>query len=401
MTTSLTMEEDWSHMTEKILNLTLEIICLLTGEDFPPVKCNSQVTIMVPPCHFLIPMRNNKQKILEVTCQITELLAGKAQELGYVKLEEEETYVRSDQRTTREDGLMITIKQEEDDTYVRGDQFPVDDGIMRTCKQEEDLKYWVGGHDLRNNVEEHLMSYPCDAVEDNGVTQCSQEETTITGNIHHRGHSANRGLAPSSGEKSYGKLHAVTSDIVPPCPRLNTGTDSAYLKESTCGKAHFATQRSSQTFPCPDCNRYCKSEASLAAHRKKHSNKLLLSCSVCGKCFTVRGNLLRHQKCHTGERPFPCSECGKCFTQKGDLIRHQRSHTGERPFPCSECGKSFIQQGDLIRHQRSHTGERPYCCAECGKCFGRRAFLITHQKIHTVERPFPCFPVQSVENRVV
>ncbi|XP_073467577.1 uncharacterized protein [Aquarana catesbeiana] len=72
------MEEDRSHITEKILNLTLEIIYLLTGERFPLMKSGDHMTITVPPCDSLKPERHNMQKILEVTKKMMELLTGEA-----------------------------------------------------------------------------------------------------------------------------------------------------------------------------------------------------------------------------------------------------------------------------------------------------------------------------------
>ncbi|XP_077346180.1 uncharacterized protein LOC143989784 [Lithobates pipiens] len=76
MTAPMRMEEDRSHMTEKILNLTLEIIYLLTGERFPLVKSGDHMTITVPPCDSLKPERHNMEKILEVTKKMMELLTG-------------------------------------------------------------------------------------------------------------------------------------------------------------------------------------------------------------------------------------------------------------------------------------------------------------------------------------
>ncbi|XP_073451135.1 uncharacterized protein [Aquarana catesbeiana] len=74
MMAPMRMEEDRSRMTEKILNLTLEIIYLLTGESFPVLKSGDYMTITVPPCYSLKPKRPNMQKILEVTKKMMELL---------------------------------------------------------------------------------------------------------------------------------------------------------------------------------------------------------------------------------------------------------------------------------------------------------------------------------------
>ncbi|XP_073467876.1 gastrula zinc finger protein XlCGF66.1-like [Aquarana catesbeiana] len=76
MTAPMRTEEDRSHMTEKILNFTMEIIYLLTGERFPLVKSGDHMTITVPPCDSLKPERHNMQKILEVTKKMMELLTG-------------------------------------------------------------------------------------------------------------------------------------------------------------------------------------------------------------------------------------------------------------------------------------------------------------------------------------
>ncbi|XP_073467272.1 uncharacterized protein [Aquarana catesbeiana] len=76
MITPTRMEEDQSHMTERILNLTLEIIYLLTGERFLIPKPGDHMTITLPPCVYLKPERHKMEKILEVTKKMMELLTG-------------------------------------------------------------------------------------------------------------------------------------------------------------------------------------------------------------------------------------------------------------------------------------------------------------------------------------
>ncbi|KAM5140531.1 gastrula zinc finger protein XlCGF66.1-like [Mantella aurantiaca] len=70
------MGEDGSHMTQKVLNLTLEILYLLTGESFPPVKYDDHVTIIVPSLSSMTPERNNTKKVLEVIQKMIGLLTG-------------------------------------------------------------------------------------------------------------------------------------------------------------------------------------------------------------------------------------------------------------------------------------------------------------------------------------
>ncbi|XP_063819043.1 oocyte zinc finger protein XlCOF29-like [Pseudophryne corroboree] len=96
---SLSMDTAGSHRTEMIINITLEIIYLLTGEDYTVVRKTSgecetpsshhhvsgglsrtQSPITVPPPHSLIHERHNDQKILELTNKIIQLLTGEEEE---------------------------------------------------------------------------------------------------------------------------------------------------------------------------------------------------------------------------------------------------------------------------------------------------------------------------------
>ncbi|KAG9462202.1 hypothetical protein GDO78_014688 [Eleutherodactylus coqui] len=91
------MRKDGSEVTKIILNLSLEIIYLLTGEDYMMVKktsgdgttpnrhlhesggwSRSQNPITEAPPHLPI----HEQKILELTNKITELLTGEVTLLG-------------------------------------------------------------------------------------------------------------------------------------------------------------------------------------------------------------------------------------------------------------------------------------------------------------------------------
>ncbi|KAM4611237.1 uncharacterized protein O3C94_022604 isoform 2-T2 [Discoglossus pictus] len=97
-----------------------------------------------------------------------------------------------------------------------------------------------------------------------------------------------------------------------------------------------------------------------------------------------------------GEKPFWCRECGKEFNYKSQLIAHKRVHTKahmavptkEKPHHCNECGKNFEYPMNLELHMRTHTGKKPHACDQCGEHFASTYKLSVHQRKHAPSTQF-------------
>ncbi|XP_018409224.1 PREDICTED: zinc finger protein 79-like [Nanorana parkeri] len=64
--------------------------------------------------------------------------------------------------------------------------------------------------------------------------------------------------------------------------------------------------------------------------------------------------------------------------------------TREKPYECTVCSKYFAKKSHLQSHRRVHSGIRPFACLDCGKRFTSNSTLVDHQRIHTGEKPFVC-----------
>ncbi|XP_073538327.1 uncharacterized protein [Phyllobates terribilis] len=441
------MDRDRDKMAERILDLTLEILFRLTGEDYTVEKKTSREhfqapvsegwerplrSISGPPHHSLTHEDINEQKILELAYKMIELLTGevpiRCQDVTvYFSMEEWEyleghkdlykdvmmevpqpliSPVLASKRTTpercprpllpevcKQENTKVPLDHQGKDintteTYVRGDE-PCTEEIP-TDNRTDDC--------TRSSEGNLIFSYF--TADDHVIPSDTCEKHVVILDTHPALHSKDLSSDPIEGVLSSASSKTI---IQKNSQKKAVKQKIAHIEEKpfSCSegwkcfteKSRLVTQRSDKQekpFSCSECGKYFNQKTNLTRHWKIHTGEKPHSCSECGKCFSQKTNFVTHQRIHTRNKPFSCSECGKCFNRKASLVAHQRIHTGEKPFSCSECGKCFNRNASLVTHQRIHTGEKPFSCSECGKCFNRKESLVAHQRIHTGEKPFSC-----------
>uniref|UniRef100_A0A8C5MHC3 C2H2-type domain-containing protein n=1 Tax=Leptobrachium leishanense TaxID=445787 RepID=A0A8C5MHC3_9ANUR len=482
------MNRGGNPVAEKILDLTLEIISLLTGEDHMVVRrksaecsvscmcrdvsegsCRIRSCSSVSAPRFPLRERHNEQKILELSNQIIRLLTGEVpircedvtvylsmEEWEYVERHKElyedlmmehhrplcaagepgpegfqkrlvlhqnreiksETMNEPDDREKYHKFQKHHRKLDKSDTR-QADPIPAwspGAGLtdMDFCtkvnppytlrKIKEEPVSWEGG-----NVTQPDVSPPKyhAKMEYSSVRIKEEPDSCDEGNLRiiyvPEEHPQTEHKPPRVKEEKTESDDQADGDIRDPkrgnSSKLLYNPDKKMKVPSEMGKVAFTKSGpvaedsgpgGEEHYPCSACGERFSKKSSLLAHQKTHTGGKAFQCSECGKCFARAKRLALHKRIHAEEKPFRCEDCGKSFTQKSDLIIHQRIHTGEKPYKCDECGKCFTTVSNLNAHKRTHTGEKPYKCNECGKCFSQASNLTAHKRIHTGEKTFIC-----------
>ncbi|KAM4033796.1 uncharacterized protein ACNLHF_020595 isoform 1-T3 [Anomaloglossus baeobatrachus] len=401
-----------NKMTESILNLTLEIIYLLTGEDCIVVKKTSGECVASTGHHYvselwhrnktlfresLIDMRSNDQKIRDLANTIIHLLTGevpiRCEDVAIYFSMEEWEYVEEHKDQYKD------VMVEDHQPLTSGDE---------SIPEAIPARYHSPHHSHYTPEENHDVSMSCQSEEMNNEKatyieeshmylwtdqQCKDEILHVEPSPDDRvivseGHPLFSDYEAEPGEISYNTFpnNFITTDIPLVFHNRNLSSDLVGHQEPSSDQSQIANQDSShredKILTFSEFGRPYKTSSKFSTHMKMHRNERLFACLQCEKRFTRKWSLVEHQRIHTGERPFSCLKCGKSFSRKSILVEHQKSHTGEKPFLCLKCGKRFIAKQHLARHQITHTGERPFLCSECGRCFNRKWLLERHLRTH-------------------
>ncbi|XP_063289968.1 zinc finger protein 184-like [Pelobates fuscus] len=428
---SVIMNKDVNQVAKRILDLTLEIIYLLTGEVHMFVKkpreyFNHSSSLpafrkshrapspsTVPPPHSL--EKNNDQRILELTNQIIQLLTGevpiRCEDVAvYFSMEEweyleghkdlykdviignQEPYRPSEDKSTSDEfhtAFYLPDFGTKDESSLKSNKAENYQKIRRSKRRQtksivhlsqespldkEDIETpteYKQAEYLSTHVKQKSTSYKGDLTGTDAYTCTDNTQPTLNKFVIEK-RKPEQCINPKSVKSPKN-----------PVEMFNCSAES----DSVLHEMHH---RQDKQFSCSECGKCFRLKHDLIKHQRIHTREKRFKCTDCGKCFTRALYLSSHKVIHTGEGTFKCNECGKCFTRAAHLASHNMMHTGEKPFKCNECGKCFSQAGHLASHKIIHTGEKPFKCSECGKCFTRAAHLASHKMVHTGGKPFKC-----------
>ncbi|XP_075434139.1 uncharacterized protein LOC142471226 isoform X2 [Ascaphus truei] len=433
LTNSLMRIKDQNPMAEAILNHTLEIIFLLTGEDYIVVKkhaedvlcrkspsvhealSRTQSSIMeLPTISLTHGGKDNKKltgkdskkltdKVLEHTNKIIHLLTGevpfKCDDVAVYFSMEEWEYLEGHKELYRdvmmEDHQTLCSLDFPDETRpsVEQTEMSVVGDHQDTTEEEISKNVSIEGEvPLTVNIQEPTTPPPPIhwTVDHNYNTPCcikveppSDDDTWESEEMVENISMDSLGM-----DENEDQLKIIKEE---PEEKINVCLECA---EKYNDDPHLATvQRipsGEDPFTCNICLKNIVDDDHVERHQKVQPGDKSFPCSECGKIFRTNSHLLRHQKTHNGDRPYPCPICGKTFARNAHVVEHQRIHTGEKPYECTECGRKFTNNSHLILHKVVHTREKPYACAECGKRFTRNSSVVKHRSMHAEKKPHVC-----------
>ncbi|KAM4662351.1 uncharacterized protein O3C94_010873 [Discoglossus pictus] len=411
-------------MVERILNHALEIIYLLTGEEYTIVKKNfphnSVYQLTGERCMY------GQKKIKNGSHHTLKTLPVPANKISGLKDEHADPVsVEGEDDIDEKDILQVTIQSD-----LCGELSGLPDETIFTVSINEEGKYERQGKDIQQvdtpsdieqeklsvfsklgqreelNVRNHqpvkMEEHPVTVSQAGSLSRCMIEDHTAacsSDSVVEHGSSISARFQQENCESN----RLEESELY----EKGTSTSEFYQYESkaettNCASLVIRTEAfedftTSHTVKIPNENReeFNVTSPVVAKLNQPYREEKPFECPNCAKCFTKKSQLSQHQKIHTGQKPYACSVCDKCFNRRSHLVTHQRTHTGEKPYVCPLCAKGFSIMSNLVKHGRIHTGEKPYVCPDCGKSFSEGSNLVKHRRNHKREKAFTFHEVES------
>ncbi|XP_066458330.1 zinc finger protein 432-like isoform X2 [Eleutherodactylus coqui] len=441
MIDSSEIEKDRNKMGESVLNLTLEILFQLTGEDYTVVKttsdgCRAPVCdgwgrplspFMGPPPHPLIHENINVQKILELTKKMTELLTGevpiRCQDVTVYFSMEEWEYIGG-HRDLYKDAMMEDYRPltsavpsskrrppercprplppQDHQLLYPDEDLPNINATERDVRGDQRCKEEIpAGGSAGVEPPQRCSSHPYSQGRPEGdVLENQQGENLIVIKVEVKEEAEEPDIRA---DQQYGLMernppekcpsHLYSLDYPEEKPSVPENQQLLYPDEdlpniNATERNVRGDQRRKEELPADNCTR--SSEGYLISSNGGGISQYMYEEQVIIPyipsilhCTDLPSDPL------TQRLSLDSSQPDKQEKSHRKDVNYQRAPTGEKPYSCSVCGKCFPFKSKLVTHERSHTGEKPYSCIQCGKCFPHKSQLVRHERIHT-EKPYSC-----------
>ncbi|KAM4621050.1 uncharacterized protein O3C94_021004 [Discoglossus pictus] len=372
-------KRNMEKVAERFLHQALEMIYLLTGEEYTIVKKNS------PNIHQLtgkVPIKCDDVAVY-FSMEEWEYIEGHKELYKDVMMENHQTFRASGIPTNKSSvlslptyELMSRQMKEESQTPSSSQDTKVDDqSVQEQSSEIIPRKESAFCHKVNTDVysESYQDKQETCAQSKNFIcrTRRARKDTSNCAKLHTR---------IEDEKASYGRRKSHLAR------HRSAHTDQKPFVCQQCGKdfslmpGHDKTHTDKKPHVCQECDLVVTAESDVIAQSVAHTRQKSHTGPDCGEDFCRPSQLIEHHLTHTGEKPFVCQECGKGFSRKTHLAVHNRTHTGEKPFVCNECGKGFSHKQGL----------KPYVCQECGKGFSQKTYLAVHNRTHTGEKPYTC-----------